>query len=489
MFPQKNIILECLSDSILLYTAKAGSEALELAKSYPLSNDADSCHEMRWLDAFQEALNALKPSTLGVLDVILPEPFCLTKILHVPKVRASKQKAIIKVHIEQTLPHVAGRSFYRYAVLNANAIELTLWVVFVGRHWLQKICEIFVALPLKLRSIQLPAPLIYNAYRVLYPKDPQQTLLVSVSEAFAHLFFIERDLLFYRRITLEQKAFTLSAYKALTHEILLSLNHCQTLPKAIMPKRILVSATVPFKENFFQHLKFSFSLPVHCFNSECAHHPIFQNTPSLPVAGMLAKAPVKLNLIPSPFERTFKVVRHKTRITAIATLFSVSLLFLVPFLDRRMEAYHSQLQRLQSHVVPLEKNHKKICENIQATRHFQDVLSTIKQIGYTNEKWNHFLMHLQEALVETEDVWIDHLTLTPESEEEPNADCFVLELKGALLNRDPVLSANTSEPIDRIEQLFKKIGQSEFILEEKRSTSEFGTPLSRFIFSYAINSL
>ena len=199
------LVLNCgntrVSASIFL---SDGEEYLHLDSVVSEPLDYDFTNEDAWLDALAEGIKNLKKR--GKLpakgNFILPGNKFLTKQLQVPHVEPSKQRQIIAVEAQQSIPHLFGELEWDSQILHDDGIEADVLFLASKREDLREFYDTMKAAGVAPISIAASPVLDYNTFRHTYKDFEEDCMLLNIGARTSNLLFVTKEGLLARTINL-----------------------------------------------------------------------------------------------------------------------------------------------------------------------------------------------------------------------------------------------------------------------------------------------
>lgn len=181
-----------------------GVEQLHLESVVSKELEYDFTSEEGWLDALADALKSLKKQ--GKLpsrgNFILPGNKFLTKQLQVPHVEKSKQRQIIAVEAQQTLPHLFAQLEWDSQVLHDDGIEADVLFLASKREDLQEFYDKMKGAGIAPIAIAASPVLDYNTFLHTYQDFGEDCMLLNIGAKTSNLLFVSQDGLLARSINL-----------------------------------------------------------------------------------------------------------------------------------------------------------------------------------------------------------------------------------------------------------------------------------------------
>jgi type IV pilus assembly protein PilM len=200
---------------------------------------------------------------------------------------------------------------------------------------------------------------------------------------------------------------------------------------------------------------------------------------------------------------------------AAAALFALTLTPLVYQSSRVLAAANTQLEALNSQILPLQAVQSRIRENQAALDAAKSEILGIQSLAESKNNWINFFSDLQDRLLKVEDVWLDNLNVIrvadsdasnagggglfgsaqPSPEEvQTNPDgtpvkpVLRLQLSGRLIDRKNPVSLVSADSYQRVTTLLASFVDSQFISAVERENFDANNPgILRFDFILVID--
>ncbi len=501
----------------------------------------DLTDENGWLPAVLDAVRSVKSQVKGgdKASLIVPGYQLLTKLINVPHVDESKRAQIIAFEAQQKIPFPLNEVVWDHQVIADDGVETEVVVIAVKSDVINGFCTDMRKTGITPLDVEAASILDYNAYKVSYPGDEEDTLLINIGARSSNLLFINEQGFFIRNITLGGNTLTQNLadslgksfvdaeqikiaffsgqtsidaddpsaqvlqtnaqnfQKKLSQEITRSIVNYRRQRSAAAPKRILLTGRGSLLPGLAEQLEQSQRMPVQFFDPisgievgngvDAIYLEEHQHVLSEVVgeaARMTDPEAVSINLLPQQLADKMRFAKQKPFILIGAACLALAT---VPPILGQLQAkdtYSGQVKELKMPVQSLQSTHAEILELESKAKALKANIADLEGLVNSRSNWIAFFGDLQERLQAVQDVWLEDLKLD-------RAASGNLDLSGRLLikNWDPENPTQSyDQAYQRVNQLLESFKASEFISDVKDQSFDDSNPrILKFDFSLVIN--
>ncbi|HTB62678.1 MAG TPA: pilus assembly protein PilM, partial [Opitutales bacterium] len=420
-----------------------------------------------WLPALAEGLRDLARSNSrfrGKATFILPGYQLLIKPIKIPHVEESKRGQIVAFEAQNNIPFPLAEAVWGSQVIADDGIESEVLLAAQKAEASNRFCGLMSTIGLEPVALQPSSLLDFNAYKLVHPSDLEDTLLINIGARSSNLTFISPAGLFIRNISVGGNSLTqaiadgvgktfaqgedvkISFYtgqttfeaedpavnliqtkaqdfmKRLSQQITQSIIAYRRASGRAAPVRILLTGRGSLLAGLPEYLSEAQKVSVDYFNPTLTvgvgsrvdrgtlGQLYYQISETVGEAVRLVKPDAMgVNLLPPIIKSRLQFQKQKPFLVLAAAALAIAPL---PMLYR----YYEQKALLSNETSSwdAQSNHlRSIGKEIDAsTKDADDTIALIsKYEGLYNSRfnWITFFAQLQDALVETQDIWIDSM--------------------------------------------------------------------------------
>ncbi len=220
-----------------------------------------------------------------------------------------------------------------------------------------------------------------------------------------------------------------------------------------------------------------------------------------------------INLLPAAIANRLAFAKRQPLLIAAAALFAVTLLPPLIQSSRALDAGRTQLEVLNSAILPLQALQTRIRQNQDALEKAKADILGVQSLAESKNNWINFFSDLQDRLAKVEDVWLDSLNViragpadntnaggglfgAPAAEVAPETNpdgtpikpVLRLQLSGRLIDRNNPVSLVSPDSYQRVKSLLASFVDSQFISAVERESFDANNPgILRFDFILVID--
>ncbi len=205
MASSKSLVINCGTTHVSAATFAVSGDKLVLESLITHELRYDFSADEKWLDATSNALRAVirtHPKIRGKATFILPGYQLFTKPIKVPHVEPSKQTQIIAFEAQNNMPFPLHEVVWGSQIIADDGVETEIILIAQKLDAATRFCGVMGTLGLEPVALQPASLLDLNAYRLAYPGDDQDTLLINVGARSTNLTFVSPAGFFVRNINL-----------------------------------------------------------------------------------------------------------------------------------------------------------------------------------------------------------------------------------------------------------------------------------------------
>ncbi|GHB96381.1 pilus assembly protein PilM [Cerasicoccus arenae] len=541
MSAAKNLIINCGAGHVTASVFSERKEGLVLESFAHQDLDYDYTEENDWLPAVMAAIRKVKAKVKGgdKAIMIVPGYQLLTKLIMVPHVDESKRAQMIAFEAQDKIPFPLNEVVWDHQVIADDGVETEVIVIAVKSEVINGFCADLRKQGITPTCVEAASVLDYNAYRLCYPSDGDDTLLINIGARSSNLLFISDQGFFIRNITLGGNSLTQnladslgksfteaeqikiaffsgqSSYeqddpsaqvlqtnaqnfqKKISQEITRSIVNYRRQKGAQAPKRILLTGRAALLPGLSEQLAQSQRIPVEYFDPiagievgsgvdavELEEHQHVLSEVIGEAARMSTPDAVSINLLPQHLADSMRFSKQKPFILLGAAC--LALATIPPILGslKATEVYKEEAQFLKQQVAPLNVAHQEIVELQEKAVKLQANISDLESLVNSRSNWITFFGDLQDRLQAVQDVWLEDLKLNRQTTGN-------LKLSGRMLIKDwdeNNATESYQRAYQRVNSLLESFKASEFIISVENTHFDEGNPrILPFDFTLVIN--
>jgi len=209
--PSKTLVINCGASHVAaaVFSSANGKLTLEDLDTRDLRYDV--AKEEAWLPALAEGLRDLTHSNSkfrGKATFILPGYQLLIKPIKVPHVDAAKRSQIVAFEAQNNIPFPLTEAVWGSQVIADDGIETEVLLAAQKAEAANRFCGLMSTIGFEPISLQPSSLLDYNAYKLVHGAEPDDTLIVNIGARSTNLTFVSPAGLFIRNISLGGNSFT-----------------------------------------------------------------------------------------------------------------------------------------------------------------------------------------------------------------------------------------------------------------------------------------
>jgi len=466
------LVLNCgntrVSASVFL---SDGDEYLHLDSVVSEPLNYDFTNEEDWLDALAEGVKSLKKR--GKLpakgNFILPGNKFLTKQLQVPHVEPSKQRQIIAVEAQQSIPHLFGELEWDSQILHDDGIEADVLFLASKREDLREFYETMKAAGVAPSSIAASPVLDYNTFRHTYKDFEEDCMLLNIGARTSNLLFVTNEGLLARTINLGGNVLTqnladslkisfqeaekrkvdycmgniqlpdddpfvyameeqrIKYLKRLNQELTRSMVTYRNQRKKPAPEFLLISGNGSLLYGLPEFLGEMQNLEIHhldpmgnvsideSISEEDMNLLYYELSESVGEAARLAfgekMEAVGVNLLPASIQTKVSAGKKMPWYIAASLLLCAAPVFPYMNLRNQVSKYEDKIREIDQEISSAKRWERSILKSQDLC--FDEYKKIQKLDGLVNSKYNWiiFFLNIQESMLRIKDVWLEDLKI------------------------------------------------------------------------------
>ncbi|MFT5837038.1 MAG: type IV pilus assembly protein PilM [Candidatus Azotimanducaceae bacterium] len=525
MSSSKQLIINCGASRVTAAVVSSSGGALQIEKLVTESLQYDFSNDDAWLNAVGVALHSLhhQHKFLGKASFIIPGNQVLTKTIRIPHVEESKRAQIIAFEAQQNIPYPLHEVIWDSQVVDDDGVETEVLFIACKSNTIDEFCGEVSRAGFVADTINAATVLDYNAIQFAYPAMDEDVLLINIGARSTNLLFKNSEGFFVRNIQLGGNSLTQNIadslgkpfaqaeevkHKFFNGELDYSdddsgaklLNACsdsfirrmsQEITRSIVnyrrqkggaaPKRILLSGRGALLEGLSEQLSTSQKVAVEFFDplqnvtldGEVAADSKALRLEISEIIGAAAQDMVAdgagVNLLPDEVQREREFASKQPYLMIAAVCLALAPWPVFFGYKQLNSAYEAAAQATQSKVAPLQSRQSHILNNTDEAVKISESIQLVEGLMNSKTNWIQFFAELQVSLTQTEDAWLDSLSVIREKPEN-GAASYEVVLEGQMLVRE---TADGQGAIDqdvlsrRIKSLQNSFESSGFIVSSK----------------------
>jgi len=518
-----------------------GKQGLVLESFAHKDLEYDFTEDQDWLPTVMSAIREVRSQVKGGDKAILIVPGyqLLTKLIKVPHVDESKRAQIIAFEAQDQIPYPLSEVVWDHEVISDDGVETEVVVIAVKSEVINGFCTDLRKQGVTPLRVEAASVLDYNAYKVCYPGDSDDTLLVNIGARSSNLLFINDQGFFIRNITLGGNTLTQnladslgkgfadaeqvkiaffsgqtsidsddpSAHllqqnaqnfqKKLSQEITRSIVTYRRNKGAQAPKRILLTGRGALLPGLAEQLEQSQRIPVEFFDPtagielgpkvdaiEIEQHQYVLSEVVGRAAAMIDDDAVSINLLPQHLADSMRFAKQKPFILLGAACLALATVPPLLGFMKTKDYYADQVGDLKRPIPQLQSTHQEILDLQAEAKKLQADVADLESLVNSRSNWITFFADLQSRLQEVQDVWLEDLKL------DRNTSGY-LRMSGRMLIKDwdpENPTESYQKAFERVNQLLKSFEASEFVSAVKDQNFNDDNPrILEFDFALVIN--
>ncbi|MBC2594681.1 pilus assembly protein PilM [Ruficoccus amylovorans] len=516
MSASKTLIINCGASHVSVSTFSANGADLLLEDFVIEELDYDYSIDEEWLGALSLKLGDIlrRKKFHGPATLISPGYQLLTKTIKVPHVEAAKQAQIIAFEAQQNIPYPLSDVVWDYQVIADDGVETEVILIAIKSDAINSFCQQVSGFGISPERISAASILDYNAYKLSYQDNEEDTLLVNIGARSSNLIFINEDGFFIRNIALGGNSLTQNLadnlgkgfteaekvkiaffsgqtsyepdhpsvqilqnnaqifQRRMGQEITRSIVNFRRQRGAKAPARILLTGRGSLLPGLPEFLAEQQKMPVEYFDpaqgisvgGSLDKDSLGEDLYSLgevigEASRLVLPEPVAIDLLPSGLAEEMRFSKQRPFIALAAILLALATVPPILAFKGTSSKYEEATRQVQSKVAPLNTLHSEIVSNRESATALRKDVGDLEELVNARSNWIIFFTDLQQRLQDVQDVWLENLQLDRASGDR-------LKMTGRILitNYDPNNpTASNQEAADRINRLLESFKESEFI--------------------------
>lgn len=477
MSSAKSLVINCGASHIAyaVFSQRAGQVAIE--ELYTEDLQYDYSEEEGWLYAITDRLKHILSQSKfkGKCHLIAPGYQLLTKTIKVPHVEANRQRQIIAVEAQQSIPYPLSEVVWDHQIIADDGVEAEVILIAFKAIGANRFCNEISQLGLQPESVQASSILDYNAYIYNYPQVEGCTLLINIGARSSNLLFIDETGFFVRNIALGGNSLTQNLadsmgkpflqaeetkisyfsglvefseddpalqviqrssenfMKRMSQEITRSIVNYRRQKQGASPNCILLTGRGSLLPGLAETLAETQHVPIDWFNPTGNVAPggtvtrqhldgSFYMLSELVGQGSRSVMPssVGINLLPQNIASSLNFKRKKPLLMTAAAMLAIAPTLPMVHYMTAASSYEQQAREIQQQVAPMQQRHNQLLELKDDILNVQNKITQIERLIKSKPNWVNFFADLQDRLVSAEDVWLDELKVIRGSENKDN---------------------------------------------------------------------
>lgn len=525
-----------------------GEEYLHLHSVVSEPLDYDFTKEDDWLDALAAAVRSLKKR--GKLpskgNFILPGNKFLTKQLQVPHVEKAKQRQIIAVEAQQSIPHLFGQVEWDSQILHDDGIEADVLFLASKKEDLREFYDQMKGAGIAPTSIAASPVLDFNTFRHTYQDFEDDCMLLNIGARTSNLLFVSKDGLLARSINLGGNVLTQNIaeqvgmpfqeaekkkvgycmgelplpdddpfvvvleeqrekyLKRLNQELTRSIVAYRNQRKKQPPQFLLISGQGSLLYGLPEFLGEMQNLEIHhldplgnvsvdeSISEDDLNLLYYELSESVGEAARLAFGEkmdaVGVNLLPTSIQTKVTANKQMPWYLVASLLFCAAPIFPYFKIKDQVADYDSRISKLNNEVRSAKKWEKSIQKFEELC--FEEYKKIQKLEGLVNSKYNWiiFFQDIQESMTEVKDVWLEDLNIERlerkeyVQSEDPNEGRILVVHKDSLVKLTGRMLVRPEQGEDEVSQ--DRITNLIIQLKDSIEDSEFVQPGAKYEISF-----
>ncbi len=525
MSSSKQLIINCGASRVTAAVVSSSGGALQIEKLVTEGLQYDFSNDEAWLSAVGIALRSLhqQHKFSGKAAFIIPGNQVLTKTIRIPHVEEAKRAQIIAFEAQQNIPYPLHEVVWDSQVVGDDGVETEVLFIACKSNTIDEFCAEVAHAGFTVETINAATVLDYNAVQYAHPGMDEDVLLINIGARSTNLLFKSADGFFVRNIQLGGNSLTQniadslgkpfaqaeeikhkffngqldysnddsgakllsscseSFMRRMGQEITRSIVNYRRQKGGAAPKRILLSGRGALLEGLSEQLSASQKVSVEFFDplqnvtldGEVSTDPQLLRLEISEIIGAAAQGMVAdgagVNLLPDEVQREMAFASKKPYLLIAAICLALAPWPVYLGYKQLSAGYEKAAQATQAMVGPLQARQAQILSNAEKAAELSQSIQRVEGLVNSKTNWIQFFASLQESLANTEDAWLDSLSVLRETPEKGPASYEVV-LEGQMLVRE---TANGVGAIDqeilsrRIRSLQSSFEESEFIVSSK----------------------
>jgi len=450
--------------------SKDQDDILCLLEAHVAPLEYDFTREDAWLVALTEAVRQLRKEARlpnrGIF--ILPGNKFLTKQLQVPHVDPAKQRQVIAVEAQQSIPHIFSQVEWDSQILQDDGIEVDVLFLAAKKEELKEFYNAMKSAGVTATEITASSVLDYNTFLHTYPDLEDECILLNIGARTANLLFANKDGFMARTINLGGNVLTQNlsealgipfeeaernkvAYcmgeldlddddpfvevleaqrikflKRLNQELTRSVVTYRNQRKKPPPQFLLVTGKGSLLYGLTEFIGEKQGLEIHHMDplgnvtladpGIAEEWPLLQYELSESVGEAVRVAfpdrdGVGVNLLPTSIQRKVTMGRRKPVILLASLFMALAPIYPCLQMQEQITDYEQKLGRLKERNREIQKYKKTIRVNMEDCDRLKAEIGKLEDLVNSRYNWIKFFGEVQESLQRVEDVWLEDLSI------------------------------------------------------------------------------
>ena len=470
--PSKTLVINCGASHVCaaVFSSANGKLTLEDLDTRDLRYDVTK--EEAWLPALAEGLRDLTRANSkfrGKATFILPGYQLLIKPIKVPHVDASKRNQIIAIEAQNNIPFPLTEAVWGSQVIADDGIETEVLLAAQKAEAANRFCGLMSTIGFEPIALQPSSLLDFNAYKYVHGTDSEDTLIVNIGARSTNLTFISAAGLFIRNVSLGGNSFTqmvadgvgksflqaeevkVAFYsgqsefdandpavtamqskaqdfmKRLSQQITQSIIAYRRASNRAAPARILLTGRGSLLSGLPEFLSEMQKVSVDYFNPTVTfgvgsrvdrgmlgqlYYQISEITGE--AARLVNPAAMGVNLLPPIIRARLAFQRKMPFLVAAAACLALAPLPMLYRLYTQKTTILAEAKQWTDRKTSLKNLSGQVKTSADSAAQIANQITQYQNLYNSRFNWILFFSQLQNALVQTQDVWLDNLTVDRE---------------------------------------------------------------------------
>ncbi|MCH6257038.1 pilus assembly protein PilM [Puniceicoccaceae bacterium K14] len=512
-----------------------------------------------WLKAASRCFRDVRRKFSSELPVgfVVPGHLILSKYLKIPQVPAARRAKIIAYEAKQNIPYPLGEVTWGSHVIGEDDLDFESVIAACKTDFVEALSRYGKEAKMDPDSIGPAFVALLNGFRYNYPEQTEPVLIMSIGAKSTDLIYLDGTGFFSRNISIggdsvthdieerldtdfdnaeavklaaidgtaipdmEKDAFAAASAEfrqRIATEVVRTKAICKMQGLEKDPSVCFVTGGGALLPDLLSVLSESLSIKVQEYNPlRKIKLDWVQDKPNLETEvallancvgaaiGHFVPDAVEVDLVPKSIVWQRKFSRQQPYFIA-AALFACAAVAL-PLINSTVaiHAHEQEIQNLDAQIAPIKNVNSRILNKIEEIEELQSAIEKSSTIVSSRLNWVRFLSDMQQRLLGVEDVWLDKLEFSRESDvtsrlagsrlarknesAEKSEDApLKLELEGRLIDAKNPLSTVSEDSYARVKSLLENIEASGFVQSLDGERFDNSVPgILKFSFTLTIN--
>jgi type IV pilus assembly protein PilM len=471
--PSKTLVINCGASHVAaaIFSAAGGKLTLESLDTRDVRYDV--AKDEAWLPAVAEGLRDLARSNSkfrGKATFILPGYQLLVKPIKVPHVEAAKQSQIIAFEAQNNIPFPLTEAVWGSQVIADDGIETEVLLAAQKADAANRFCGLMASIGLQPISLQPSSLLDFNAYKLVYGTDAEDTLMINIGARSTNLTFVSPAGLFIRNVNIGGNTLTQALadttgkpfnqaedlkiefytgqtsfeadnpvvsqlqtkaqdfMKRLSQQITQSIIAYRRASNRAAPVRILLTGRASLLSGLPEFLSESQKVSVDYFNPSSVvslasrvdqsvmDQHYYQISEIVGEAARLAKSDAfGINLLPQRIRQRLVFEKQKPFLVLAAACLALAPLPMLYKSQQELGMITRERQQWDVRTSQLKDLSAEIQQDGAKAQDIRGEIAQYENLMNSRFNWTIFFSQLQAALVDIKDVWLDGLEVVREA--------------------------------------------------------------------------